>query len=94
MRSALRKMLVVRIFMRNKEVFGSSDHAMDAIMQKAGTNPDEIQSIYRLTAIPTFEERFVYSPYHREQNISAVKDPLAHKGEAGLGFLSPPRRHA
>jgi nitrate reductase beta subunit len=93
MRSALSKMLAVRIFMRNKEVFGMSDHAMDKIMQEADTNPEEIQEIYRLTAIPTFEERFVYAPYHREQSISAVKDPLAHKGDAGLGFLSPPRRH-
>ena len=45
-----------------------------------------------MTTQPTMEERFVLPPYHREMSVEAWKDPLAHKGETGLGYIQPPLR--
>ena len=52
----------------------------------------KVEEIYRLTTLPTLDDRFVLPPYHREQGPEAQGDPLARKGEAGLGYLQPPAR--
>ena len=53
---------------------------------------EEAEAIYQLTTLPTPRERFVIPQYHREMAVEAWKDPLAHKGETGFGFIQPPRR--
>ena len=88
----LRKMLAVRIYKRRQSVDGSIDDATLALLESAGTSPEEVEAIYRLTTLPTIEERFVLPPYHREMSIEELGDPLSHHGEVGLGYLSPPRR--
>lgn len=94
MRSVLLKMLAVRIYKRRQSVEGEIDQAIKDLIDEAGTNPEEIEAIYQLTALAKFQERFVYAPYHREEGIAALKNLQAHKGEAGLGFLNPPERGA
>jgi nitrate reductase beta subunit len=91
-RQVLRKMLAVRIYKRRQSVDGAIDDATLALLESAGTHPTEVEDIYRLTTLPTVEERFVLPPYHREMSIEAAGDPLSHHGEAGLGYLAPPRR--
>ena len=93
-RKVLRKMLAVRIYKRRQSVDGVIDDATLALLEAAGTDAEEVEAIYRLTTQPTIEERFVLPPYHREMSIEDIKDPLAHKGEAGLGYLQPPLRGA
>ena len=90
----LRKMLAVRMFKRRQSVEGFVDEATLAAMAAAGTSPEEAEAIYKLTTLPTMEERFVLPPYHREMAIEELNDPLAAKGEAGLGYLQPPVRGA
>ncbi len=91
-RLALRKMLAVRIYMRRKTVDGSIDQATLALLAEAGTTPAEAEAIYHLTTQPTLEERFVLPPYHREMSVESMGDPLAHKGETGLGYIQAPLR--
>jgi nitrate reductase beta subunit len=62
------------------------------MLAEAGLDPERAEAIYHLTTQPTLDERFVLPPYHREQAVEALRDPLAHKGEAGLGYLQAPRR--
>ncbi len=93
-RRVLRKMLAVRIYKRRQSVDGTIDEATLALLESVGTTASEVEDIYRLTTLPTVEERFVLPPYHREMSIEVDGDPLAHKGEAGVGYLSPPRRGA
>jgi nitrate reductase beta subunit len=90
----LKKMLAVRIFKRRQSVDGAVDKAMLRLLEEAGTNAAEAEAIYRLTTLPTLEERFVIPPYHREMAMEAWSDPLAHKGETGLGYIQPPVRGA
>jgi nitrate reductase / nitrite oxidoreductase, beta subunit len=88
----LRKMLAVRVYMRRKTVDGVIDEATIELLKDAGTSPDEAEAIYHLTTQPNLEERFVMPPYHREMSVEAWKDPLAHKGETGLGYIQAPLR--
>ncbi len=89
----LRKMLAVRIYKRRESVEGVIDEATMAMVASADTTPEEIEAIYRLTTLPTIAERFVYPPYHREMAAEAIYgDPLARKGDTGLGYSVPPKR--
>ena len=48
-----------------------------------------------MTTLPTMQERFVFPPYHREMSAEAMYgDPLARKGETGLGYTDAPKRGA
>ena len=90
----LKKMLAVRLFRRRQSVDGAVDEATLRLLEEAGTDAAEAEAIYRLTTLPTLAERFVIPPYHREMAMEAWNDPLAHKGEAGLGYIQPPVRGA
>jgi nitrate reductase beta subunit len=91
-RYALRKLLAVRTYMRRKRVDGTIDEKTLALLTEAGTNPTEVEEIYWMTTQPKLWERFVIPQYHREEAIETWKDPLAHKGETGFGFIQPPAR--
>ena len=94
-RGILRKMLAVRIYKRRQSVEGEIDDATKHMVWSAGTTPEEIEDIYRLTTLPTIDDRFVFPPYHREMAAEAIYgDPLARKGETGLGYSVPPKRGA
>jgi nitrate reductase beta subunit len=76
-------------------VEGVIDDATLAMVEAADTTPDEIEAIYRMTTLPTMAERFVFPPYHREMSAEAIfGDPLARKGETGLGYTTVPKRGA
>jgi len=92
MRTVLRKLLSVRIYMRRKTVDGVVDDVALKTLADAGLTEEQAIAIYKMTTLPTMEERFVFPPYHREMSIEAGMDPLAHKGEAGLGYIQQPKR--
>jgi nitrate reductase beta subunit len=93
-RDVLRKMLAVRVYKRRAHGPDGLDSATAGLLAQVGISAAEAERIYRLTTLATWDERFVVSAYHREQSIQAAGDPLARKGDAGLGFLEPPRRGA
>ncbi len=85
-RYALRKMLSVR-YLRRQQTVGDLDEKMvSGLLAEANCTPEEAEAIYRLTSLPTFEERFVIPPSHREEAIAALTDPLEFKGATGIGF--------
>lgn len=88
----LKKMLAVRILKRQESLEGHPTERALKVLADAGLTLEEAEAIYRLTTLPTLEERFVLPPYHREMAAEVWKDPLAHKGEAGLGYIQPPLR--
>ncbi|MBI4567618.1 MAG: nitrate reductase subunit beta, partial [Planctomycetes bacterium] len=89
---ALRKQMAVRQHRRAVTV-GDVDREVAArMLREADTTPEEADEIYRLTALCTFEDRFVIPPAHREEAIEMMNDPLEHKQSVGFGFLSGPRR--
>ena len=87
-----RKLMAVRLYKRAEQV-GDLDNVMvRKAIAEAGLTPQTCEAIYRLTALPTFEERFVIPPMHREYAIAMMEDPKTHQGEIGVGFHSKPER--
>ena len=75
------------------ETVGDIDpHHLTQLLAEADLDVEEAEAIYRLTSLPTFEDRFVIPPMHREEAIMALSDPLEFKGAAGFGFITPPER--
>ena len=73
---------------------------VERALAEGKTNPAEVEAIYRLTSLPTFEERFVVPPMERDTAVDAmfpVLDPVSrnypiHKGAVGTGFHTNPQR--
>jgi len=89
---ALRKQMAVRHYRRSLTVGDVDGEVVNRMLREADCTREEAEAIYRLTALCTFEDRFVIPPAHREEAIEMMKDPLEHKQEAGFGFLSGPKR--
>ncbi len=89
---ALRRMLAVRTYMRHKTVEGQITAQTVQLLAEAGLSQEQAEAIYAMTTLPKLEERFVLPPYHREMSIESWQDPLAHKGEVGMGYVQMPKR--
>ena len=90
--SAYKKLLALRIYKRAESVGDIGKAEAEKAIQEARTTPEELEAIYRITSLPTFEERFVIPPFRREAAIERIIAPEAHKGEVGVGYLYPPKR--
>jgi len=91
-REVMHKLLAVRVYMRHKTVRGGVDGDTLGMLNDAGLTVEKAEAIYKLTTLPNYKEQFVIPQYHREVAVEAWKDPLAHKGETGFGYIQPPRR--
>ncbi len=80
--------------MRSKTVGDLEPGEAEGALRDAGCTPEEAEAIYRLTSLPTWEDRFVIPPYQRVGSIEALDDPYKHHGEAGFGFRKKPVRGA
>ena len=91
-RHAMGKQIAVR-WHRRAETVGDVDRATaDRFLLEADSSIEEAEAIYRMTALCTFEDRFVIPPMHREQAIEMLKEPLEQKAETGFGFVGGPQR--
>lgn len=64
-------------------VAGLKNEEVNHALACAGMTPEEAEAIFRLTSLPTYEERFVVPPLKREQSIESTRNPLTQKREAG-----------
>ncbi len=85
-RSVYMKLIAVRIFKRAQTVGDISEAEVEDALLKGKTDANEAEEIFRLTSLPSFEDRFVIPPLAREMAIEALEDPMKHKTEAGVGF--------
>ncbi|MDP7034036.1 MAG: nitrate reductase subunit beta [Planctomycetota bacterium] len=92
LRYALKKQKAVRWYRRAVTVGDVDMETAEKILQQADCTKEEAEEIYRLTAMCSFEDRFVIPPANREEAIEMLKEPFEHKQSAGFGFLSGPRR--
>jgi nitrate reductase beta subunit len=88
----LRKLGAVRAYQRARSVGDLSESQAESLMTEAGCTAEQADQISRLTSLPRFDDRFVLPPYHREQVIEQLEDPLQHKLHVGVGFRHPPNR--
>ncbi|MEE9392814.1 MAG: nitrate reductase subunit beta [Planctomycetota bacterium] len=92
LRTGLRKQMAVRSYRRAVTVGDIEMSTAEQMLSEAGSSVAEAEEIYRLTALCTFDQRFVIPPMHREEALEMMKDPHEHKQEAGFGFLTGPKR--
>jgi nitrate reductase beta subunit len=93
-RYALRKEMAVRLHRRALTVGDIDRAAADKALLEADCTAEEAEAIYKLTALCTFEDRFVIPPSHREMAIEMLEDPQSRKQAAGFGFIAGPKRGA
>jgi len=91
-RAVYKKLLAVRTYMRAKQVGDVDEARLVQALRDGQTSAEEAEAIFRLTSMPTFEERFVLPPLARERAVEAVVDPHARKQEGGFGQRKPPAR--
>ncbi|MEN8215297.1 MAG: nitrate reductase subunit beta [Pseudomonadota bacterium] len=85
-RLVLEKLLTVRTYKRAEEVGDMDSAQVKAMLEKTGLTPELCEEIYRLTSLPTFEDRFVIPPTHREYVAElTMDDPYTFKAETGFG---------
>jgi len=85
-RLVLEKLLTVRTYKRAEEVGDMDSAQVNAMLEKTGLTPELCEEIYRLTSLPTFEDRFVIPPTHREYVTElTMEDAYTFKAEIGFG---------
>ena len=89
-----RKLIAIRKFKRSQAVQIGPEQDIDACLSEAGLTAEQAEEIYRLTALSTFDERFVIPPMAREAAIEAAGDTFEHKAHTGFGFNVRPKRGA
>lgn len=88
----LRKLMAVRVFKRAQTVGDVSMATALETLAQADSTEEEAEEIYRMTSLPTFSQRFVIPPLHREVAVEAYRDPQEFKKEVGFGFTQEPKR--
>ena len=91
-RYALAKQKAVRWHRRAETVGDIDRETANRMLREADCNAKEAEAIYQLTALCTFEDRFVIPPMYREQAVEMMKDPHEHRQTVGFGFSAGPTR--
>jgi nitrate reductase beta subunit len=90
--SVMKKLIAVRYYKRSIGVDDLDLVEVNRVMRQGGITPQEAEEIYRLTALPTIDQRFVIPEIQREEAIESSCSPELCKGSCGLGITEPPRR--
>jgi nitrate reductase beta subunit len=91
-KQSYRKLMAIRLYKRAEEMHELENPEIQTALQEAGVTPERCEAIYRLTSLPTMQDRFVIPPMHREYAIALMEDPAMHKGSTGIGFQTAPER--
>ncbi len=90
---ALKKQYAVRLYKRLETVGDVPQETVRYALDECGMTGEEAEAIYRLTSLPTMDERVVIPPSHREEALQMLNDDMwEEKGSAGLGSRQLPVR--
>ncbi len=90
---AMRRLLAVRIYQRSLTMGDIEPERLKKILREAGLTEAQAQEIYKLSALPGPEDRFMMPPIQREEAIEKTGcSPGQCKGSCGLGKTQRPER--
>ncbi len=89
---ALKKMLALRLYKRAQNAKDVPEEEVKKMMDEMELTPEIAEEMYRLMSLPTFHERFVIPPSHRELSVEGTADVYDAKASTGFGFRKPPQR--
>ncbi len=81
----LKKLMAVRLHRRQVTVGDVDPDKVAGALSEAGLTPEMAESIYYLTSLAKFDDRFVIPPAHREQAIEMLEGTDEAKGSTGFG---------
>ncbi len=90
--AVLKKLMAVRHYKRWQNVRDLPENEVHKILREAQTTAEEVEEIYRMTALPTQYQRYVLPPLQREEAVQNSCDPEICKGCSGFSLnpsLSP-----
>ncbi len=82
----MKKLMAVRIHRRQVTVGDIGAEKANEALRKAGLTAEEAESIYYLTSLAKFDDRFVIPANHREQAMELMEFAGDNKGSVGFGF--------
>lgn len=88
----MKRLMAVRWHRRQVTVGDVKQEVVDQAMSEVNLAADTADAIFRLTALATFDERFVIPPAHREESIEMLESTADVKGNTGFGFKEKPER--
>jgi nitrate reductase beta subunit len=88
----MRRLMAVRLHRRGVTVGDLNKAEISSAMNEVQMDADTADAIFRLTALATFDERFVIPPAHREESIEMLEATADAKGSTGFGFKETPAR--
>lgn len=88
----MRRLMAVRLHRRGVTVGDINKAEVASAMNDVNMDADTADAIFRLTALATFDERFVIPPAHREESIEMLESTADVKGNTGFGFKETPAR--
>ncbi|MDY0212131.1 MAG: nitrate reductase subunit beta [Desulfuromonadaceae bacterium] len=91
-RAVYRKLIAVRIQRRNATVGDLTEAEVSKARELGQVSAEQIEAIYRMSALTHIKERIVIPPMLREQAVEAGMDPEEYKQEMGFGSRRPPKR--
>jgi nitrate reductase beta subunit len=90
----LKKLMAVRIYRRYITVGDIDKKKATMAIKDVGLTPEMVDSIYYLTSLAKFDDRFNIPAAHREQAMEMVEFTGDTKGSTGFGFKESPTRSA
>ncbi|HEY4716704.1 MAG TPA: nitrate reductase subunit beta [bacterium] len=91
-KTVYKKLMAVRVYKRGKNVSDIADKVVKQMIDESGMTVEEAEAIFRITSLPTFEDRFVIPSFMREMAIESTENTQVHKTEAGFGLRKKPER--
>ncbi|MHB8714214.1 MAG: 4Fe-4S dicluster domain-containing protein, partial [Trichloromonadaceae bacterium] len=91
-KSVYRKLIAVRVQRRNATVGDLGEAEVAKARDLAQVSSEQIEAIYRMTALTHIKQRIVVPPMLREQAVEAGMDPEEYKQGMGFGSRRPPKR--
>jgi len=90
--NVLKKLMAVRVHRRTETVKGEKNTISDEMLASLNMTKEVADSMYRLTSLAKFSERFVIPAAHREEAIEMIESTSDVKGSTGFGFTLKPER--
>lgn len=84
-REVLRKLMAVRWHRRHTTAGDIDEKLVRSAFEATGLDAAVSDSIYRLTSLASFDERFVIPAAHREEAIEMIESTDDRKGDTGFG---------
>lgn len=88
----MKRLMAVRLHRRGVTVGDLNAAEISQALKEVQMESATADAIFRLTALATFDERFVIPPAHREESIEMLENTGDVKGNTGFGFKEKPAR--